>query len=445
MKILVFGLGLNGGGFEAASFFLKRHNEVRITDLKDKSSFGKVIPKLEALGGIFVLGEHREEDFLWADLVVKNAIILPSNKYLILAKKVITDFSYLFDNYNFDNTKIIAITGTKGKTTSASFVNHALKYKGYKVKMCGNMGISAFKIAQYMEDYEKQIDYLVCEFSSWQLRDLKLYNNVEMPFIEVAAITNIMEDHQNSYENMNHYIADKMYLFSNNIKYALAPKQLHIDIKKNVKLKRRQLIDIYNDTYKEIGNSLELIPALNILKTQKLTQSDIITALSSYKGVAHRIEWVGTINDIIFINDSAATIAEAVQFSFDHFTDFQVHLICGGTDKNLKAEGMIDALKKAQSITLLDGSFTQKKLLPILNKEEIAHSQPFKSIRKATRFAFNEASKSKETSTMIQIVLLSPGSSSFDFFLNEFDRGNKFKASYRAICGKKCISQTQQD
>jgi UDP-N-acetylmuramoylalanine--D-glutamate ligase len=437
LKILIFGLGLNGGGFEAASFFLKRGDEVRITDLKDKSSFGKVISKLESLGGTFILGKHREEDFLWADVVVKNAVISPANKYLVLTKKVITDFSYLFDNYNFDNTKIIAITGTKGKTTTASFVSHALKYKGYKVKMCGNMGISAFKIAQYLEDYEKPIDYLVCEFSSWQLRDLKLYKEIDMPFIEVAAITNIMEDHQNSYENMNHYITDKMYLFSNNIRFALAPKPLHADIKAITKLKKRQLIDIYKGTNKEFGNKLELIPSVNILLTQKLNIKDIIAALSSYKGVAHRIEWVGTIDGIIFINDSAATIAEAVQFSFDHFTDFQVHLICGGTDKNLKADGMLDALKKSQSITLLDGSFTQNKLLPLLEKNNLKHSRPYKSIRKAARLAYNNALKSKETSTMNQVVLLSPGSSSFDFFINEFDRGNKFKASFRAFSGKK--------
>lgn len=443
MKILIFGLGLNGGGFEAASFFLKKHHEVRITDLKNKSSFGKVISKLESLGGTFILGEHRKKDFLWADVVVKNAVIPPSNKYLVLANKVITDFSYLFDNYNFNDTKIIAITGTKGKTTSVSFVTHALKHKGYKVKMCGNMGISAFKIAQYMEDYEKPIDYLVCEFSSWQLRDLKLYKELKMPFLEVAAITNIMEDHQNFYENMDHYITDKMYIFKSNINYALAPKQLHPDIKKIAKLKRRQLIDINIGNCNELGNRLELMPALNILKTQKLTLPDIIAALSSYKGVAHRIEWVGTINDIIFINDSAATIAEAVQFSFDHFSDFQVHLICGGTDKNLKSKGMINALKKSQSITLLDGSFTQNKLIPLLDEEKLKHSRPFKSIRKATRLAYNNALNSKETSTMVQVVLLSPGSSSFDFFLNEFDRGNKFKASYRAICGKKNIENIQ--
>ncbi|MGH4038585.1 MAG: Mur ligase family protein [Sphaerochaeta sp.] len=445
MKVLIFGLGLNGGGFEAASFFLKRKDEVRITDLKDRSSFGKVISKLESLGGTFILGNHREEDFLWADIVVKSTVIPPSNKYLDISKKVITDFSYLFDNYSFDKTKIIAITGTKGKTTTASFVTHALKNIGFNAKMCGNMGISAFKIAQYLEDYSKSIDYLVCEFSSWQLRDMKLYKDLAMPFLEVAALTNIMEDHQNSYENMDHYLSDKMFLFKSTINFALAPKAMMTTIKKYSNIKKRKVLDIDKGKYSQLGNRLELIPAINILKTQKINEKDIFNSLSSYKGVAHRIEWLGSSKEIVFVNDSAATIPEAVQFSFDHFSYFEIHLICGGTDKNLRPDGMLEALKKAQSITLLDGSFTQNKLIPFLDKHGIEHSRAYKSIRKAARNAYNNAKKRKDTININQVVLLSPGAASFDFFLNEFDRGNKFKAAYRAICGKKNTEQNVQD
>ena len=436
MKVLIFGLGLNGGGFEAATYFLKRKDEVRITDLKRKSSFGKAVSKLEALGGTFILGEHREEDFLWADIVVKNTVILPSNKYLLLTKEIITDFSFLFDNYRLVNTKLIIVTGTKGKTTTTSFITHTLKHLGYKVKMCGNMGISAFKIAQYLDDYDKKLDYLVCEFSSWQLRDLKLYSNLEMPYIEVAAITNIMEDHQNTYENMSHYISDKLFLFNNKINFALCPKSLMPQIKKISKLKRRKIIDINAGKYEKLGNQVELIPACNILKTQKINEKDIYEKLKTYHGVPHRIQWIGTVNNVSFVNDSAATISEAVQFTFSHFTYFGVNLICGGTDKNLKANGMINALKNSNSLTLLDGSFTQNKLIPLLDELKIDYNGPFKSMRKATRCAYNIAKEKYEKSQVEQIVLLSPGASSFDLFINEFDRGNKFREAFRAIRGK---------
>ncbi|MBK5199968.1 MAG: UDP-N-acetylmuramoylalanine--D-glutamate ligase [Spirochaetaceae bacterium] len=436
MKVLIFGLGLNGGGFEAATYFLKRKYEVRITDLKSKSSFGKVISKLESLGASFILGEHREEDFLWADIVVKNTVILPSNKYLLLAKEIITDFSFLFDNYRLINTKLIIITGTKGKTTTTSFITHTLKHIGYKVKMCGNMGISAFRIARYLDDYDKQLNYLVCEFSSWQLRDLKLYMNLEMPFIEVAAITNIMEDHQNTYENMNHYISDKLFLFNHKINYALCPKTLMAQIKKTSVLKRRKIIDINSGKYEKIGTQLELIPAFNVLKTQKINEKTIYETIKTYKGVPHRIQWIGTIHHVSFVNDSAATISEAVQFSFFHFTYFGVNLICGGTDKNLKANGMIEALKESNSLTLLDGSFTQNKLIPLLKELGLSYNGPFTSMRKATRCAFKIAKEKYEDTKVEQIVLLSPGASSFDLFINEFDRGTKFRESFRAIRGK---------
>lgn len=436
MKVLIFGLGLNGGGFEAASYFLKRKDEVRITDLKNKSSFGKAISKLEALGASFILGEHREEDFLWADVVVKNTVILPSNKFLLLANEVITDFSFLFDHYRLLNTKLIIVTGTKGKTTTTSFITHTLKHLGYKVKMCGNMGISAFKIARYLDDFDKNLDYLVCEFSSWQLRDLRLYMNLEIPYIEVAALTNIMEDHQNTYENMNHYISDKLFLFSNKINYALCPKELIPKIRKISGLKRRKIIDINMGNYENLGNQLELIPAFNVLKTQKINDKTIYEILKSYKGVPHRIQWIGTTENVSFINDSAATISEAVQFSFYHFTYFGVNLICGGTDKNLKANGMINALKESNSLTLLDGSFTQNKLIPLLNELGLKYNGPFSSMRKATRCAFNIAKQKYDETKVEQVVLLSPGASSFDLFVNEFDRGNKFREAFRTIRGK---------
>jgi len=73
------------------------------------------------------------------------------------------------------------------------------------------------------------------------------------------------------------------------------------------------------------------------------------------------------------------------------------------------------------------------------------HSRPYKSIRKAARNAYNNAKTRKETININQVVLLSPGAASFDFFLNEFDRGNKFKAAYRAICGKTNTEQNIQD
>lgn len=436
MRVLIFGLGVNGGGFEAAIYFLKHGHEVRITDLKQKSAFGKAIKKLEDLGGTFILGKHRKDDFIWADLVIKNTVILPNNEFLNYAKKITNDFSYLFENFNLDKTKIIAITGTKGKTTTTSAVTHILKQKGFNALMCGNIGISAFKIAQYLEDNKKNIDYLICEFSSWQLRDTFLYMEKTFPALEVAVITNLMEDHLNKYYNMNSYKKDKLLMFNDNVKFAICPQVLRRIIKQKTNLKRKNLISLETSIPQVLESKPELIPTFKILKTQNLKDREIFEALSTFKGIPHRIEWLGIVNNTAFINDSAATISEAVAFSFSHFNFLQVHLICGGTDKNLKPNGMLSALKKAVTITLLDGTFTKNKLIPLLNEYNIKFNGPYSKMIEATEKAYNESLKNFKKTNLPQAVLLSPGAASFDLFINEFDRGNKFKSSYRTISDK---------
>jgi len=230
MNVLIFGLGVNGGGFTAAKYFLKHNHNVIITDLKCEKDFGKAIEILKKLGATFHLGQHLIEDFSWADLVVKNTSILPNNKYLQYAKNIITDFTYLFENYNLDNTQIIAITGTKGKTTATHAIHHVLKKMGYTTKLVGNMGISAFEIASYLEKDTKPLDFLICEFSSWQLRDIFNYIKVDFPPTKISLFTNLLEDHQNTYDSMERYLQDKLNLFNKNTQNAICPKAFFLKL-----------------------------------------------------------------------------------------------------------------------------------------------------------------------------------------------------------------------
>ena len=115
----------------------------------------------------------------------------------------------------------------------------------------------------------------------------------------------------------------------------------------------------------ELEQQPHLQSAYAILLALGLKYKSILKALESFQGVPHRIEQVGTLGSILFVNDSAATIPEAVHFSYAKFRSMAVHLICGGTDKNLKADAMLEEVRHASSISLLDGSFTQNKLLPL--------------------------------------------------------------------------------
>jgi UDP-N-acetylmuramoylalanine--D-glutamate ligase len=433
MKVLIFGLGVIGGGHAAALYFLNRGDEVRITDLKGTEELRSSIQELKDRGAQLIIGEHRAEEFLWADIVVKNPAIPPNHPMLKKARMVINDFAWLFSSPWCEEVKIIAITGTKGKTTTSAAVAHTLEQLGHEAMQCGNMGISAFSV---LAEWEKRKaegkplpEYLVCEFSSWQVRDTVNALHDTLPPLEVCALTNFYPDHLNTYDSIERYLEDKLELFTPTIKHAVVPDALMGHIHELTGLDKRKIRGIDRVSAKELDEHQELKSAYAILLSLGFKYKSIIKAFSTFQGVPHRIEQVATQDGILFINDSAATIPEAVHFTFSRFDELVVHLICGGTDKMLEADAMIEDLERAQSISLLDGSFTRQKLIPRLKERNIAYLGPFSTMQEAFTASYESALKKREElPNLVQVVLLSPGAASFELFVNEFDRGDQFKA-----------------
>jgi UDP-N-acetylmuramoylalanine--D-glutamate ligase len=432
MKVLIFGLGMHGGGFAAASYFLDHGDEVRITDLKGTCNLGYEMEDLTQRGALCISGPHRSEDFLWADIVVKNPAIPPNHPMLKYARMVVNDFAWLFSSPWCEQVKIIGITGTKGKTTTSAAVAHVLQEYGYEAMQCGNMGISGFSILREWERRNEQgralPEYLVCEFSSWQIRDTVQAMHGQLPVMELCALTNFYPDHLNSYESIEHYLEDKLQLFTHNIKMAVIPDVMLKRIKTQTQLDKHHIRGIDRASAKVLEEQPHLRSAYTILLALGFKYKSILKALQSFQGVPHRIEQLGMLGNILFVNDSAATIPEAVHFSYAKFRTMAVHLICGGTDKNLEAEGMLEELQSASSVSLLDGSFTQNKLIPLLEQHNIPYYGPFKSMGDALQQSYEMArKKEQELPNLVQAILLSPGSASFELFANEFDRGNQFK------------------
>ena len=199
-------------------------------------------------------------------------------------------------------------------------------------------------------------------------------------------------------------------------------------------LDKKKIRGIDHVSVKDLEETPHLKSAYAILLSLHFKYRSIIKALSTFQGVPHRIEQVAAHNNIIFINDSAATIPEAVHFTCSRFDSLNVHLICGGTDKNLSPLAMESELEGATSLSLLDGSFTRDKLLPLLDERKIAYHGPFSTMAEALAASYQSAlEKQAEVPNIIQVILLSPGATSFELFLNEFDRGNQFKALVSAI------------
>ena len=210
-NVLVMGLGLNGGGEATVRFLLKHGANVTITDMKTKEQLASTISSLENDNELdcskikYVLGCHTIEDFENADVVIKNpGVKYTGNKYLAVAKQIETDLSIFL---HFTKAPIIAITGSKGKSSTVSAIHYGLTQAGFQTFLGGNITVSPLTFL----DKTSEKTPVVLELSSWQLSDLR-GRKLLKPYI--SLITKIVPDHQNWYGNMESYVADKKLIYA---------------------------------------------------------------------------------------------------------------------------------------------------------------------------------------------------------------------------------------
>ena len=210
-RVTVMGLGLNGGGEESVKFFLRHGAFVTVTDMKRRQELEPTIlsltndPSLDRSRLTYVLGQHRLEDFANADCVIKTpGVKFEGNEYLAAAKAVETDLSVFLA---FCKSPIIAVTGSKGKSSTASAIHYGLQKSGYEAFLGGNITVSPLSFLGQASGTTP----VVLELSSWQLRDLRGRRLLKP---KVAIITKILPDHQNWYEDMDSYVDDKRLIYA---------------------------------------------------------------------------------------------------------------------------------------------------------------------------------------------------------------------------------------
>ena len=434
MRVLIFGLGTLGGGYASASYFLDHCCEVRITDMRTREELGHPVELLLERGARCTCGEHRQEDVLWADLVVKNPAVSPDNPYIQQAKQVTTDIAYLLSSPLTNPCKKIAVTGTKGKTTTVAAVTHILQASGHEALQLGNMGISGFSILAELENRlhagKAPPEYLVCELSSWQIRDLfssRTYTTFEF---RTVALTSLFPDHLNRYRDYASYKDDKWLLFGSRKTRMIVPKSVYKEVLEISDIQPKY-VRTTESFFGAESCDMKLQSAWAICRSLNLGVKQIAEALITFRGVPHRQEKLGVKNHVVFINDSSATIPEAATFSCGS-CPWPYHLICGGTDKNLAPEGMLKAVQNATHVYLLDGSFTRDKLIDMLDAHQIAFSGPYNSMDKAFFAAYEQALS--DTNMLPHVaVILSPGAASFGLFKHEFDRGDQFRVLFDSL------------
>ncbi len=443
MKRLVI-LGGGESGVGAAILGKKQGFEVFLSDkggLKENYQNDLKTYEIE-----FESGQHTEDKILNADLVVKSPGI-PDKVALIqeLKKKNIEVISEIEFASRYTDSKIIAITGSNGKTTTTSLMYHIMKEAGLDVGLGGNIGKSFAQLVA-----EEPHEYYVLEISSFQLDDIKSFK----PYI--AILLNITPDHLDRYDyDFNKYAHSKLKIteYQTQGEYFIYNQddektnelvnELKINAQKaSFSMKDKEQKAFANDNVFEVkdqdggfqmptsnlglmgkhnvSNSLAAATAANILKIRK----DVIKrSLSDFKSVQHRLESVLKVGGIEFINDSKATNVNATYYALESMKS-PVIWIVGGTDKGNDYEELMPFVrKKVKAIVCLglDNSKIVNAFDGVVN--DIVETD---SMKDAVRAAYMFGRKG-------DVVLLSPACASFDLFQNYEDRGNQFKKEVKEL------------
>jgi UDP-N-acetylmuramoylalanine--D-glutamate ligase len=393
-------------------------------------------------------GQHTESKILSADEVIKSPGIAEKNELVkkIRAKgiPVISEIEFAY-RYKGDS-KIIAITGSNGKTTTTALIYHMCKLGGKDCAMVGNIGYSFAK--QVVED-PKQL--YVAEISSFQLDDIKTFRP------DVAVLTNITEDHLDRYNyNIQNYIDSKFRIAENqqpgdvfiyclddettvkninkyNIKSTLYPitmsKELPqgaylANVKMHLKWKSEEM-QMSIDDFKIKGkhNQYNSMAASLAATAVDIRKEKIREALQTFETLEHRMEPVATIKGVEFINDSKATNVNSTWFALESM-EKPVVLILGGVDKGNDYSTMKEMVSEKVKAIVCMGTDNIKihEAFETLVSAMVNTS----SAEEAVQAAFHFATKG-------DVVLLSPACASFDLFKNYEDRGNQFKQAVKNL------------
>ncbi len=448
-KVTIMGLGLNGGGEAAVRFFLNKGAYVTVTDMKTEEQLKATVDKLNSDTSLdhsrltYRLGEHKIGDFETADCVIKNpGVKFEGNKYLAAARAIETDLSIFL---RFTNCPIIAVTGSKGKSSTVSAIYYGLSEAGYTTFLGGNITVSPLTFFDQVNGDTP----VVIEFSSWQLADLR-GRGVLRPHI--AVITKIVPDHQNWYGDMESYVADKRLIYADQTKgdysifdsddwgdrFAAESKAtvLRYGAKANWSLELGELL-VPGVHMKTNAQNAALVMHLMGVPDDRIKE-----ILQRWPGIDHRLQYFHSWKNeagttIKFYNDSCATVPEAAAAASQAFGK-PVILMTGGTEKGLELTPLIQTLTaptedtiKVKDIYLLAGTATDK-LLPELDKAGVKYHGPFDGLEPLLK-EFRSTQPPVNENAGEEIFVFSPGATSFGMFSNEFDRGNKYMAAVKEI------------
>ena len=441
-KIVVLGAGESGVG--SAILAQKKGFDVWVSDKSAiKQNYKEMLVKYNIP---FEELQHTENKILDAAEVIKSPGI-PESADIIkkIRAKGIPVVSEIEFAGRYNKAKTICITGSNGKTTTTMLTYFILSHAGYNVGLAGNVGKSfALQVA------EENFDYYVIELSSFQLDGMYDFR------ADVAILMNITPDHLDRYNyEFQNYINSKFRILQNltqeqyfiywsedpvimaelkkrEVSASLAPfgankennvawidnGSLHVNCMNSFSI---PVNDVYIKGIHNMYNSMAASLAASIVG---VPDTVIKEALSLFKGVEHRLEYVDTIKGVRYINDSKATNIDSCWYALQSMTTPTI-LILGGTDKGNDYNAILDLVKQKVH-TLVFMGVDNAKLVKFFSENSNIPFVDTHSLKDAVEACYNAA---KEGDT----VLLSPCCASFDLFKNYENRGELFKEAVRAL------------
>jgi UDP-N-acetylmuramoylalanine--D-glutamate ligase len=439
-------LGGGESGVGAAILAIMQGYEVFVSDAGSLQTKHK--EELQARGIEYEEGRHTEEKIMRADEVMKSPGIPDKNE---MVKKIRTKgipvISEIELAYRYKGeSKIIGITGSNGKTTTTAMTYHICRHGGLDCALVGNIGYSfARQVA------EKSKPWYVAEISSFQLDDIRTFRP------DIAILTNITEDHLDRYEyKFENYISSKFRIVMNQtsedyfiyceddpvIKKNLNQYSFHSNPlpftmqhelnqggfirngEMTIKLGSEKVeMSIYDFALKGIHNQYNTMAAGIASVLVGIRKQKVREAIQSFEALEHRMEHVGTVRGVEFINDSKATNVNSTWYALESMSK-PVILILGGVDKGNDYSLIRDLVKEKVKAIVCMGTDNRKIHEAFQNDVSVMVNTG--SAQEAVKAAFHFANKG-------EVVLLSPACASFDLFKNYEDRGNQFKEAVRDL------------
>ena len=443
-KIVILGAGESGVG--AALLAKQKGYNVFVSDASAIKPIYQ--SELDANQIPYESGTHDVERILAADEVMKSPGIPEKSELVkqIRAKgiPVISEIEFGF-RYKGDS-KIVAITGSNGKTTTTSLLYHICKVAEEDVAIVGNIG---FSFARQIAVDPKKL--YVIEVSSFQLDDIKTFRP------NIAILLNITEDHLDRYNyQFEYYVKSKFRIIENQtekdcfiyciddevvVKHLellttntnLLPFSMKQELKKGGYIKNEQMMlkiqeervtmSIYDFALKGKHNAYNTMAASIAASTLGIRKEKIREAVSNFHSLEHRMEFVATVKGVDFINDSKATNVNSTWYALESMQKPTI-LILGGVDKGNDYALVADLVKDKVKAIVCMGT-DNAKLIEYF-KDKVAQIIEVDSAKKAVNASFKLAEKG-------DVVLLSPACASFDLFKNYEDRGHQFKESVKEL------------